>query len=80
MPVRGNENILRLQVAVHIAGSVDALHAQENLGQDEPSVIDGDLGVSGGVRSYVSDPSNPVPYEGGTLGRRSRSYMHADQR
>ena len=29
---------------------------------------------------YVSDPANPVPYEGGTLRGRSRTYMLADQR
>jgi len=29
---------------------------------------------------YVSDPMNPVPYEGGTLKGRSRTYMVADQR
>lgn len=33
-----------------------------------------------GVDTYVSDPSRPVPYEGGTLVGRSRSYMLADQR
>lgn len=36
-------------------------------------------GAAGSV-SYVSDPSNPVPYEGGKLVGRSRSYMLADQR
>jgi hypothetical protein len=29
---------------------------------------------------YVSDPAAPTPYEGGTLGRRSTTYMIADQR
>ncbi len=33
-----------------------------------------------GTENYVSDPSNPVPYEGGQLRGRSRSYMLADQR
>lgn len=33
-----------------------------------------------GTKSYVSDPANPVPYEGGTLTGRTRSYMLADQR
>lgn len=30
--------------------------------------------------SYLSDPAAPVPYQGGTLGRRSREYMIDDQR
>lgn len=29
---------------------------------------------------YVSDPSNPVPYEGGLIQSRTREYMTADQR
>lgn len=33
-----------------------------------------------GSSSYVSDPANPVPYQGGVLGRRSREYMIDDQR
>lgn len=33
-----------------------------------------------GQDSYESDPASPVPYEGGTLARRSRTYMIADQR
>ncbi|MBS1724502.1 MAG: CocE/NonD family hydrolase [Armatimonadetes bacterium] len=34
----------------------------------------------GSFDQYVSDPMNPVPYEGGTLRGRSRTYMLADQR
>lgn len=30
--------------------------------------------------SYVSDPASPVPYQGGTLTRRTREYMIDDQR
>lgn len=33
-----------------------------------------------GAEAYESDPSNPVPYEGGKLGGRSSTYMIADQR
>lgn len=33
-----------------------------------------------GHDAYESDPMNPVPYEGGTLRGRSRTYMIADQR
>ncbi|QYK52810.1 MAG: CocE/NonD family hydrolase [Fimbriimonadaceae bacterium] len=33
-----------------------------------------------GTATYVSDPSNPVPYQDGVLGRRSRTYMLDDQR
>ncbi|MDI9636813.1 CocE/NonD family hydrolase [Kamptonema cortianum] len=33
-----------------------------------------------GVDEYVSDPSNPVPYQGGTLAGRTRTYMLDDQR
>lgn len=35
---------------------------------------------STGSDAYVSDPANPVPYQGGKLGDRSTSYMIADQR
>jgi uncharacterized protein len=30
--------------------------------------------------SYVSDPANPVPHQGGTIARRTREYMIDDQR
>lgn len=33
-----------------------------------------------GTANYMSDPANPVPYQGGVLGRRSRTYMLDDQR
>jgi len=33
-----------------------------------------------GLVNYMSDPANPVPYQGGVLGRRSRTYMLDDQR
>lgn len=33
-----------------------------------------------GKLSYVSDPANPVPYQGGTLTRRTREYMLDDQK
>lgn len=36
--------------------------------------------AQGGSEEYVSDPDAPVPYEGGTLRGRSRTYMIADQR
>jgi hypothetical protein len=50
-----------------------------NLNFDPSGTLKINQPAQSGSKTYTSDPANPVPYQGGTLLRRSREYMLDDQ-